>query len=256
MLTNTGYKIVAKNQILNIFEKNFCKLLFTYDIDLVLDVGANVGQYGMKLRKSGYSRRIVSFEPYSKAYTQLVLNIGSDDLWESLNYAIGSCDEKKELHISSDRETGDTNSLLTETAALSELISNASHTENEFIDIHKIDTIFDSIIGQAHNVFLKSDTQGYEKNVFDGAIESLDNIVGIQMELSLVKLYEDEEYFIDMITYLSSYGYKLMGIDPFQVNVSTGQLIEVDAIFFKEGVVPSNLCFEDAKNKLGYPKIY
>jgi hypothetical protein len=32
-------------------------------VDLVIDVGANVGQFGLGLRNRGYAKRILSLEP-------------------------------------------------------------------------------------------------------------------------------------------------------------------------------------------------
>ncbi|MFY7886822.1 MAG: FkbM family methyltransferase, partial [Dolichospermum sp.] len=58
------------------------RLLAYHNIDLVFDVGANIGQYAKLLRELGYSGRIVSFEPLSSAYSQLKAVSEKDPLWE------------------------------------------------------------------------------------------------------------------------------------------------------------------------------
>ena len=73
-ITNiTGYdinKLQNKNNILNFF-----------DIDLVLDVGGNIGQTRDELRRFGYRKKILSFEPLKKEHNILKKRSLNDNYW-------------------------------------------------------------------------------------------------------------------------------------------------------------------------------
>src|SRR5262245_57862738 len=68
------------------------KLLQYHDINLVFDVGANVGQYAINLRNSGYQGRIVSFEPTLNAFQTLKRLTAGDPSWDAVHCALGDFD--------------------------------------------------------------------------------------------------------------------------------------------------------------------
>jgi FkbM family methyltransferase len=58
------------------------------NINMVLDIGANEGQYGKSLRDTiGFKGRMVSFEPLHDAFGLLKQTIAGDPLWECHNIA-------------------------------------------------------------------------------------------------------------------------------------------------------------------------
>src|SRR5882724_10524533 len=73
-------------------------LLRAFGISCVLDVGANSGQFGRKLRLAGYSGRIVSFEPVSGPYRQLTEVAKRDDEWCTAQMALGDRTGSATIH--------------------------------------------------------------------------------------------------------------------------------------------------------------
>ncbi|BBY20975.1 hypothetical protein MSTO_11800 [Mycobacterium stomatepiae] len=64
------------------WKRQFVNQLKSRQVDVVLDVGANSGQYAMGLRKRGYQGRLVSFEPLAGPFSDLQSNAAKDPLWE------------------------------------------------------------------------------------------------------------------------------------------------------------------------------
>lgn len=98
LLRKSGYDIIKFSPTSHPLARRG-KLLETYGIDLVLDVGANTGQYGKELRDRGYEGRIVSFEPLSSAYKELEATARADGLWHTVNVALGDAQEDGTINI-------------------------------------------------------------------------------------------------------------------------------------------------------------
>ena len=83
------------------------------------------------------------------------------------------------------------------------------------------------------NYYLKIDTQGFEKEVIKGASNSLKYIKGIQLEMSLNPLYEKALDFQDMYNFIKAEGFELYSIENGFYNAKTGQLNEIEGVFFR-----------------------
>ena len=67
-----GYDISRKKKSSNL-SSHLALILKQLDVNLVLDVGANTGQFGSLLRGCGYNGDIFSFEPTKESFDLLSL---------------------------------------------------------------------------------------------------------------------------------------------------------------------------------------
>jgi len=204
------------------------RLLGAYDVDVVLDVGANVGQYARQLRDIGYRGRIVSFEPVQAAYRRLSEAARSDGAWTPINCALGDVDGRVEIHVAGNSQSS---SLFAMMPAHLTSEPASQYVGSEEIEIRRLDSCFHDFCSGQDNVLLKIDTQGFEKRVLEGAETSLMAIRTIQLELSLVPLYEGEALFDEMYRLVQSKGFQLVSIETTFADKSSGQLLQFDGIF-------------------------
>ncbi len=57
------------------------KTLKFYDIDLVIDIGANEGQFAKEIIQYGYTKRIESFEQMKSTFIKLEKNSKKSGFW-------------------------------------------------------------------------------------------------------------------------------------------------------------------------------
>jgi len=201
------------------------------DFDLLLDVGANKGQYALNARASGYAKRIVSFEPQSAAHAVLTKMAKSDGAWTvHERAAVGSTIGEAEINIAANSYSS---SLLPMLPTVSDAEPNAAYVGKEVTNVVTIDSIFNEYRVGQERVFLKIDTQGYEKNVLDGARNCLSSIGGLEIELTLVPQYDGQELYEYFLSNFKQAGFDLWSLSPGFTNHETGRLMEFDAIFIR-----------------------
>ena len=206
-------------------------MLSVHGVNLVFDVGANIGQFGRSLRDASYSGRIVSFEPLSAAWKQLVATGRNDSMWEiAPRAAIGSDNGEIEIHIASNSASS---SILDMLDSHVNAAPESRYIGSEKVPLRRLDSIGLNYLHPDSVAFLKIDTQGYEDRVLRGATDLFKRLVGLQLEMSLVPLYEEQLLFDDLREQLQAKGYALWGISPAFVDPNNGRLLQVDATFFR-----------------------
>jgi len=208
-------------------------LLDHFGITLVLDVGANVGQYAGYLRAAGYRGRIVSFEPLADAHEALAKRAAGDAAWTvAPRLALGAAEGEIEINVSGD---SDMSSLLPMRAEILEVSPTSRTVARETVRLATLDSVFDDYARADDRVLLKIDTQGYERQVLEGAARSLPRLAGVQLELSLVPLYEGEATWLAMIDTLARHGFEPRLLIPGYFDRHLVRLLQVDGVFFRAG---------------------
>lgn len=205
------------------------QLFESYRIDTVLDVGANTGQFAQSLRDDlGYTGRIISFEPLSSAFDGLQRNAATDPAWEVLNIALGDTDETQVINIAGNSYSS---SILNMLPTHLHSAPESAYVGTETIQVRTLDSLFRELCKSPGNVFMKVDTQGFESRVLKGAERSLEQIDTVQLEVSLIPLYESELLLSDMCLAMSNRGYTLVALENGFTDEASGQLLQIDGIF-------------------------
>jgi FkbM family methyltransferase len=178
------------------------RLLASLNIDVVLDVGANVGVYGRQLRRYGFTGRIVSLEPLSQAYARLAATAHGDAAWSTQQVALGDEDGTAEINVNA---SDPWSSLLPADPNAGEP-ERLERVGTETVRTARVDSMPD-ILGD--HTWVKLDVQGFELHVLRGAEASLSKVVAIETEISLEPFYEGQPTARQMIDALDDHGFAL-----------------------------------------------
>ena len=207
-------------------------MLANHGVDVVFDVGGNTGQFARSLRQAGYRGRLVSFEPLSTAHAHLVLISESDTRWDiAPRAAIGDREGEVEIHIAGNSVSSSVLDMLDSHAIAA---PDSAYVGMERVRLSRLDTMAPAYLHPGAVPFLKIDTQGYEDRVLDGATEMLGMICGLQLELSLVPLYEGQQLYDALVERLRAQGFSIWAISPGFCDPGTGRMLQVDATFFRD----------------------
>lgn len=229
---NTTF-IVTRPYSENGVKRQFVKQLESRNVSVILDVGANSGQYGNDLRSAAYGGRIISFEPLSAPFSQLKRIADKDPLWDCQQCALGDADGTITINVAGN--AGASSSVLPMLKSHQEAFPSANYIGTEEVSIHRLDSVAPEVLGSADRFFLKIDVQGFERQVLDGASSTVnDRCVGMQLELSFLPLYEGGMLAREALELAETFGFTLTGLTPGFADPRDGRMLQADGIFFRD----------------------
>jgi FkbM family methyltransferase len=208
-------------------------LLDRYQINLVIDVGANEGQFASDLRQIGYQGKIISFEPISSVFEILKTAASIDRDWDVYNLALGKQNSEETIYIADD-------------STFSSLLKSNDWCEREFGDESvgkRAETVvvrrIDEVLGETGEnldrarIYLKMDTQGYDLEVFMGLGNMGEKVLALQSEISVVPIYQGMPHLTESISFFEQAGFGIAGMYPVCTEKSALRVVEFDCLMVR-----------------------
>jgi FkbM family methyltransferase len=213
------------------FDERLLAALQRLGVDLVIDVGANTGQYAQRLRATGYRGRIVSFEPLAAAHAELTERARSDEKWSAgPRVAIGDRNGEIELKVAANSVSSSILAMLPSHLAAA---PQSALCAVETVPLMKLDDAIAPYLRGDETGLLKIDVQGAEDRVIAGSERTLQRVAAIQAELSLAPLYAGQALIHDMVKALRGFGYELADVHPAFIDPRDGRLLQLDGLFLR-----------------------
>jgi FkbM family methyltransferase len=227
-LQRLGYDVVSANSASAVDAR--MHWIAKLGIDLIIDVGANKGQFVGWMRERGYAGRIISFEPQAEAFNACSSRWGDDPIWEGVHCALGETFGEIEMQLAANSVSSSILPMLqSHVTALPE-----SHiVSSEKVTLSRLDDEVEKRLNGETRLFLKIDTQGFEMPVLRGAGALMDRVGLIEVELSLVPLYAGQALLAEVWSNIEAMGFTPIWVEQGFSDAREARLLQVDALFVR-----------------------
>ena len=208
----------------------FIDVMRAHDVDVVLDVGANDGDYAREIRDAGYVGRIVSFEPASSTYARLSRAAAGDPKWQAVQLGAGEANGHLDLSVSA----VDVYSSFKRPNAFGNEAPGTRSVASERVEVVRLDDYLRAHSDLLSRTYLKVDTQGFEAEVLRGAGDVLDRFVAVQAELALIPLYENQPDWLEIVTWMRGRGFGVATMVCNAAERRKGRAVEYDIVFHRQ----------------------
>lgn len=209
-----GFALLHSLKLLNAFIRHGVfasaehRAVLTKDLNTIVDIGANKGQFALACLEWAPNAKVISFEPLpgpSQVFTGLFKHNQNVQLHK---FAIGPRHDKVVMHVSA-RE--DSSSLLPIGVRQIAAFPGTHESYQRHIELAPLSAFMNS--GSIKSpAFLKIDVQGYEMEVLIGCQSLLSSFDAIYCECSFIELYTGQKLASEVIDWLQDFGFSLKGI--------------------------------------------
>jgi FkbM family methyltransferase len=205
------------------------RLFASLGIDVVVDVGANAGQYGELLRELGFRGRLISLEPVPEAFAALERVAAADGRWTALRLAAADVEGEIELRVTADSRSS---SVL---ARNDRFVDRPGWAPREVVAVpaRRLATLAPELLQPHERAHLKIDVQGFERQVLEGAAGELARFHSLELELNVAPLYDGQAQLVELLPLLAGRGFHTVSLEPILLD-DRGRLIELDGLFARE----------------------
>jgi len=225
--------VLGKAPLPNRLDHALVHVLSTYEIDCILDVGANRGQFARFLRnRCAWKGPIHSFEPVHSTFIALGLAMGRDRAWHGSELALGSHSGTTKIHHFPDSPWLDS-VLPPSEYGRRRLGGLDSHSHEHVVALERLDAVIDSsVTSSAQAILLKVDAQGSDLEVLRGARGCLHRIAAVLLELSAIAVYQGLPSLGTAIQEVMNLGFDPVGFFPVSRDPDF-RVVEFDSLFVR-----------------------
>ena len=163
--------LTATSRIFDSQTKSLARICESAEISTIIDIGANVGQFSIDMRRGGFSGQIFSFEPVVSSFVILQKVSATDEKWDVYNLALGREQSVQEIFVSGN--SGLSSSLLEMNSLHLKNFPNSRNVRKELVTVSTVDIQIEKLGIDPGKSLLKLDVQGFEYNVLIGALSNL-----------------------------------------------------------------------------------
>ncbi|WP_168564669.1 FkbM family methyltransferase [Crateriforma spongiae] len=202
-------------------------LIEVLDVDGIIDVGGNRGQFSLACQLAKKDIPIVAFEPIpSEAETFRKVHGANEDI-VLIESALGETAGEATLHLSN---RADSSSLLPIGKRQTELFPKTVEVGTITVSVKRLDDCAELWKGRTSQL-LKIDVQGFELSVLKGASDSLKNCKYVYVECSEVALYDGQALRSEVSEFLKTHNFSEQG--RYNPQFSNGELVQADYLYVR-----------------------